>query len=130
MSNVLWVICSIVAYIAGLYIMLRTTPMLLARSYDEGLFMAIAAGDILGAILSFGGIVILYAIFNASTVIKVIDCLLLIGVLLITARLAMFSLRPRYVAGTNKISRILSGIYCICLAVASVYYMIQLFKAN
>lgn len=130
MSNVLWVICSIVAYIAGLYIMLRTTPMLLARSYDEGLFMAIAAADILGAILSFGGIVILYAIFNASTIIKVIDFLLLIGILLITARLAMFSLRPRYIVGTNKISRILSGIYCICLAVASVYYMIQLFQAN
>jgi hypothetical protein len=128
MSNTLWVICSIVAYIAGLYIMLRTTPMLLARSYDEGLFMAIAAGDILGAILAFGAIVILYAIFNASTLIKVIDCLLLIGVLLITARLAMFSLRPRYVAGTNKISRILSGIYCIGLAVASVYYIIQLFQ--
>jgi hypothetical protein len=102
--------------------------MLLARSYDEGLFMAIAAGDILGAILAFGAIVILYAIFNASTWIKVIDCLLLIGVLLITARLAMFSLRPRYVAGTNKISRILSGIYCIGLAVASVYYIIQLFQ--
>ncbi len=128
MSNVLWVVFSIVAYIAGLYIMLRTTPMLLARSYDEGLFMAIAAGDILGALMAFGAIVVLYAIFNANTAIKIIDCLLLIGVLLITARLAMFSLRPHHVAGTNKISRILSGIYCICLAVASIYYIIQLFK--
>jgi hypothetical protein len=130
MSNFLLVICSIVAYIAGLYIMLRTTPMLLARSYDEGLFMAIAAGDILGAILSFGGIVVLYAIFNDNIYVKIIDCLLLIGILLITGRLAMFSLRPRYVAGTNKVSRILSGIYCIFLAVASVYYMIQLFQSN
>jgi hypothetical protein len=103
--------------------------MLLARSYDEGLFMAIAAGDILGAILAYGAIVALYATFNASIAIKIVDCLLLIGVLLITARLAMFSLRPRHVAGTNKISRILSGIYCICLAVSSVYYMVQLFRA-
>ncbi|GCF11470.1 hypothetical protein [Dictyobacter arantiisoli] len=126
MSNFLWVLLSIIAYIAGLYIMLKTTPMLLARSYDEGLFMAIAAADILGAILAFGGIVIMYAIFNANVVIRVIDFLLLIGVLLITARLAMFCLRPRYIQGTNKISRILSGIYCIFLAVASVYYMIQL----
>ncbi|GCE21191.1 hypothetical protein [Dictyobacter kobayashii] len=71
----------------------------------------------------------MYAVFNANIVIKIIDFLLLIGVLLITARLAMFSLRPRYAAGTNKISQIVAGIYCICLAVAAVYYMIQLFVA-
>ncbi|WP_126628868.1 hypothetical protein [Dictyobacter alpinus] len=129
MSNVLWVLFSIVAYVAGLYIMLKTTPMLLARSYDEGLFMAIAAADILGAILSFGGIVIMYAVFDANIVIKIVDFLLLIGVLLITARLAMFSLRPRYVAGTNKISQIVAGIYCICLVVSSIYYMVQIFIA-
>ncbi|GCE28681.1 hypothetical protein KDA_41650 [Dictyobacter alpinus] len=91
--------------------------------------MAIAAADILGAILSFGGIVIMYAVFDANIVIKIVDFLLLIGVLLITARLAMFSLRPRYVAGTNKISQIVAGIYCICLVVSSIYYMVQIFIA-
>jgi len=109
--------------------MLRTTPMLLARSYDEGLFMAIAAGDILGAILAFGGIVVIFAAFNGSTLVKVISVLLLLGVLLITGRLALFSLRPRYVAGTNKVSRIITGIYCICLVISSVYYMVQMIKA-
>jgi len=129
MSNIVWVLLSIVAYIGGLYLMLRTTPMLLARSYDEGLFMAIAAGDILGAILAFGGIVVIFAAFNGSTLVKVISVLLLLGVLLITGRLALFSLRPRYVAGTNKVSRIITGIYCICLVISSVYYMVQMIKA-
>lgn len=103
--------------------------MLLARAYDEGLFMVIAAADILGAILAFGGIVVLFWIFNANIVVKVIDIILLIGVFLITVRLALFSLRPRYVQGTNKISRILTGIYCLALAIATVYYMVQVFKA-
>ncbi|WP_201362347.1 hypothetical protein [Dictyobacter formicarum] len=109
--------------------MLKTTPMLLARSYDEGLFMAIAAADILGAILSFGGIIVMLAVFNANIVIKIIDFLLLIGVMLITARLAMFSLRPRYAIGTNRISQVVTGLYCICLVVAAVYCMVQLFTA-
>ncbi|BCL84442.1 hypothetical protein ccbrp13_69070 [Ktedonobacteria bacterium brp13] len=129
MSNIVWVLFSIVAYIGGLYLMLRTTPMLLARSYDEGLFMAIAAGDILGAILAFGGIVVIFEAFNGSTLVKVISVILLLGVLLITGRLALFSLRPRYVAGTNKVSRIITGIYCICLVISSVYYMVQMIKA-
>ncbi|WP_338257401.1 hypothetical protein [Dictyobacter halimunensis] len=107
--------------------MLKTTPMLLARSYDEGLFMAIAAADILGAILAFGGIIVMLAIFNANIFIKIIDFILLIGVMLITARLAMFSLRPRYATRINKVSQIAAGIYCICLVVAAVYCMVQLF---
>lgn len=129
MSNIVWVLFSIVAYIGGLYLMLRTTPMLLARSYDEGLFMVIAAGDILGAILAFGGIVVIFAAFNGNTLVKVISIILLLGVLLITGRLALFSLRPRYVAGTNKVSRIITGVYCICLVISSVYYMVQMIKA-
>ena len=129
MSTVLLTFLSLAAYIGGLVVMLRTTPMLLVRSYDEGLFMAIAAADILGAILAFGGIIAMYAIFNAHIIVKIVDFLLLIGVLLITARLSLFCLRPRYVPGTNRLSRILAGAFCLCLAVASVYYMIQLFVA-
>jgi hypothetical protein len=129
MSNIWWVLFSIIAYVGGLYIMLRTTPMLLARSYDEGMFMAIAAGDILGAILAFGGIVVIYAAFDGGIVVKIVGILLLIGVLLITGRLALFSLRPRYVQGTNKLSRVITGIYCLCLVVASLYYMVQMFTS-
>jgi len=129
MSYVLLALLSIIAYIGGLAVMLKTTPMLLARSYDEGLFMAIAAADILGAILAFGGIIALYAIFNAHIIVKVVDFLLLIGVLLITGRLALFCLRPSYVKGANRLSRVLAGAFCLCLAAAAVYYMIQLFAA-
>jgi hypothetical protein len=129
MTVFLWALFSVIAYIGGLYLMLRTTPMLLARSYDEGLFMVIAAGDILGAILAFGAIVVMYADFNATIVIKIIDFILLIGILLITARLALFSLRPRYIKGTNKISRIATGMYCLALVAATIYYMYQIFQS-
>ncbi len=129
MSSVLWVLFAIVAYIGGLAIMLRTTPMLLARSFDEGLFMTIAAADIMGAILTFGAIVAMYAVFNAAILVRIVDFLLLVGVLLVTARLALFCLRPQFVAGTKRVSRILAGAFCLCLAIASVYYMIQLFIA-
>jgi hypothetical protein len=129
MPYVLLSFLSIVAYVGGLVVLLKTTPMLLARSYDEGLFMAIAAADILGAILAFGGVIALYAIFNAHIIVKIVDFLLLIGVLLITGRLTLFCLRPRYVEGANRVSRVLAGAFCLCLTVAAVYYMIQLIVA-
>jgi hypothetical protein len=129
MSNVLWILLAIIAYIGGLAVMLRMTPMLLARSFDEGLFMAIAAADILGAILSFGAVVAMYAVFNAAVLVKIVDFVLLVGILFVTGRLALFCLRPRFIAGTNRVSRVLAGAFCLCLTIASVYYMVQLFVA-
>ncbi len=41
----LWVLVSIVAYIAGLTILIKVTPKLISRSFDEGLFVGIAALD-------------------------------------------------------------------------------------
>ncbi|HTI15882.1 MAG TPA: hypothetical protein VL461_15160 [Dictyobacter sp.] len=130
MSNVLWTILSLIAYAGGLVLMLKMTPKLLERSYDEGLFMVIAAGDIFGAILAFGGVIILYALFNAQIAVKIFGFLMLLGILVVSLRLALFSLRSRFVQHANRVSRIIAGIFCLCLAFAAFYYMIQLFLPN
>ncbi|GAC1434121.1 MAG: hypothetical protein PVS3B3_06870 [Ktedonobacteraceae bacterium] len=127
MQYVLWVITSLIAYIAGVYILLRVTPMLLHRQYDEGFFMGIAALDILAALLAFGGIIIPLLLFSGSIGIRIFAVLLLLGILFVAIRLANRSLRPRITSGTFRTSRIIAGSYSIFLILASLYYLVQIF---
>ena len=48
MSPVLLTFLSLAAYICGLVMLVKVTPHLLKRNFDEGFFMGIAAADILG----------------------------------------------------------------------------------
>jgi hypothetical protein len=118
---------SLVAYIGGLVTIWQVTPRLLGRSYDEGMFMAIAALDIVGALLAFGAVVVTLFLFNGAIGIKILDFILLVGILLLGLRMALFSLRPRLLTNTVRISRIIACIYCLCLALAALYYIIQMF---
>ncbi len=127
MQYVLWVLFSFIAYGAGVYILLRVTPMLLHRQYDEGLFMGIAAMDILGSLLAFGAIVIPLALFNGALAVRILGVLFLIGILFVAARLARRSLQPRIITDTFRSSRIIAGVYSIFLAVAALYYIVQIF---
>lgn len=127
MTYFLWVMGSLVAYIGGLVTIWQVTPRLLGRSYDEGMFMAIAALDIVGALLAFGAVVVTLFLFNGAIGIKILDFILLVGILLLGLRMALFSLRPRLLTNTVRISRIIACIYCLCLALAALYYIIQMF---
>ncbi|GAC1389056.1 MAG: hypothetical protein NVS4B11_06610 [Ktedonobacteraceae bacterium] len=127
MQYILWIIVSLVAYVAGVVVLLRITPMLLHRQYDEGLFMGIAALDIFGALLAFGGIVVPLALFSGALGVRILGILLLIGMLFVATRLARLSFRPRTMADTFFISRIIAGTYSIFLALAALYYMVQIF---
>jgi hypothetical protein len=127
MSYFLWVLVSLVAYIGGLIIIWQVTPRLLARSYDEGLFMAIAALDIVGALLAFGAVVVTFALFNGALGIRIMDFILLVGILFLGVRMAWFSFRPRLLANTVRVSRIIAAVYCLCLALAALYYIVQIF---
>ncbi len=127
MSNILWILFSIIAYVGGLVILWRTTPQVLVRSYDEGMFMVIAAIDIIGAILAFAAAVVIYALTPAPTVAeKVVDAILLLGILLVSLRLAFFSFRPSPYLHANRVSSILSGFFCVFLAIASLYYLVSI----
>jgi hypothetical protein len=127
MTYFLWVLGSLIAYAAGLAIIWQVTPRLLGRSFDEGLFMAIAALDIVGALLAFGAVVVTLFLFNGAIGIKIMDFLLLVGILLLGLRLAVFSLRPHLLTHTVRVSRIIACIYCLCLALAALYYIVQMF---
>lgn len=126
MPYVLWTFASLIAYIVGLVILIRVTPMLLSRTYDESLFMLIAAGAIFGGFFAFGAVALTFGLFSGNMDIRVLDFFLLLGILVVCARLSYTSFR-RYKARANSISRIAAGTYCFLLALASFYYIILLF---
>jgi hypothetical protein len=128
MQNFLWVFLSIVAYGGGLLIIWRMTPRLLSHSFDEMIFMGFAALDILGALLVFGAIVLMFAMFNGALPVRVLNFLLLVGILAITVRTALYCIRPR--EGTTAVSRALTGGYSFFLSAAAVFYIVQIFVSK
>lgn len=126
MSFVLWTFASLIAYVCGLIILVKVTPLLLSRSYDEGLFMAIAAGDVFGGLFVFGAVALTFALFSGSFAIRVLDFLLLVGIIIVGARLTYMSFRPRKTTRFRRASRIVAGTYCLLLVIAALYYMLLL----
>src|SRR5947199_1837350 len=103
MSYVLWTLACLIAYVCGLIILVKVTPLLLSRSYDDGLFMAIAAGDVFGGLFVFGAVTLTFALFNGTFAVRVLDCLLLLGIIIVCARLSYASFHLR-MARINKAS--------------------------
>jgi len=130
MPYVLWTIACLFAYVAGLVILIRVTPLLLARAYDEGLFMAIAAVDVFGGIFAFGAVAITFALFSGMFAIRVLDFLLLLGIAIVAGRMSYRSYRPRRIVNPYLVSRIVAGSYCLLLLLASVFYLGLLFTPN
>ena len=126
MIYIWWTIACLIAYIAGLVILMRVTPLLLVRAYDQGLFMAIAAGDILGGIFTFGAIAITFGLFSGSLGIRALDFFLLLGIFAVCAHLS-YRIFKRYGIKINRISRIIAGVYCLLLALSALYYIVLLF---
>ena len=108
---------------------MRVTPLLLVRAYDQGLFMAIAAADILGGIFAFGAVTVTFALFSGNFGVKVLDFLLLVGIVIVGIRMSIRSFRP-HVAKTNRVSRVVAGTYCLVLALAALYYLVLLFTSS
>lgn len=120
----------IVAYIAGLILLVKIMPGLLKRAYDDALFIGVAAVAVLGAMLAFGSIGITFAAFSGNTLVRVFDGLLLLIFLFTALRTAMGAFRPRYGIGigTYRVSRIMTGSFFLALAIAAVYMLVLLFK--
>ncbi len=130
MQRVLLTLIVLVAYICGLVIIVAVTPRLWRLRFDEGLFMGIAAADVLGGILAFAPIGITFALFNGAFGIKVLDFLLLVGIFIVGLRTSLRSFRPRYKGGTFQLSRILVGSYSLLLVAAAVYSIVLLFVSS
>jgi hypothetical protein len=127
MQPVLLTVIGVITYIFGLLIIITVTPRLLKLNFDEGLFMGIAAADVFGGILAFAPVGITFALFNGTFGIKILDFLLLVGILIVGLRMSLRSFRPRYPAGTFQVSRILAGSYCLLLPAAALYAIVLLF---
>lgn len=130
MQHVIWTLIGLVAYICGLVIIVAVTPQLWRLRFDEGLFMAIAAADVLGGILAFAPIGITFALFNGTFGIKALDFLLLVGIFIVGLRMSLRSFRTRYKGGTFQLSRILVGSYSLLLVAAAVYSIVLLFVSS
>jgi hypothetical protein len=121
---------SLVAYIGGLILLIKVTPGLNKRAYDDMLFIPIAAGTIFGAMLAFGAIGVTFATFGGNTPVRVADALFLVIFLIIALRTAFRSFRPNYYLGadTYKVSRMLAGSFCLLLAAVTVYILVLIFQ--
>src|SRR5947209_20508519 len=127
MQQFLLTLACLVAYAGGLVILVKVTPMLLSLSFDEGMFMGIAAADVFGAILIFGAVGVTFALFNGNIPIRVLDFLLLVGILIVGIRMSLRSFRSRTIKGTFPVSRVVAGSYCFAVFVAALYLIVWLF---
>ena len=127
MSFALWTFACLIGYVAGLIILVRITPLITVRAYDEGMFMAIMAIDIFGGIFAFGAVAVTFALFSGNFPIRILDFFLLAGILVVGAGMAYNSLRPYSHKRTHLVSRIVAGVYCLALALAALCYLVLLF---
>jgi hypothetical protein len=127
MQAFLWMLVSLMAYIVGLMLIVKVTPRLLLRSYDDAWFMVFAVLDILGALLIFGCIVISLGVFEGNVGIRALDFILLVVVILVTGRVA-FSCFRNDRGGVRFVSRYGAGFFCLLLTFAAFYEIIGLFQ--
>lgn len=127
MQFALWTVACVIGYFAGLIILWRVTPLIIVRSYDEGLFMAIMALDIFGGIFVFGAVAITFALYSGSFGIRLLDFFLLIGIIIVGGRMSYSSFKPYRKKETNLPSRVVAGCYCLALTLAALYYLVLLF---
>lgn len=130
MPYVLWTLASFIAYAGGLIVIMRITPRLMARSFDELWFTGFAVIDIIGAILAFGAVVITYSLFSANFAVKVLDFLLLVGIAFVAGRTSFTCFRTGAGAKTSPVSRVTATGYGLFLVLAALYYIAQLFTSR
>jgi hypothetical protein len=130
MQYVLWTLASLVTYTGGLIMIMRITPLLLPRSFDEPWFTGIAVIDIIGAILAFGAVVVTYSLFSGAFAVRVLDFLLLVGIAFAAGRTAFTCFRAHAGTQTLLVSRITATGYGIFLVLAALYYIVQLFVSR
>ena len=130
MQYALWTLASLIAYAGGLLIIMRVTPLLLPRSFDELRFTGIAVIDIIGAILAFGAVVVTYSLFSGNFAVKVLDFLLLAGIVFVAGRTSFTCFQAGADAKTALVSRITATGYGLFLMLAALYYIAQLFTSR
>ncbi|HET8845713.1 MAG TPA: hypothetical protein VFN35_29870 [Ktedonobacteraceae bacterium] len=121
---------SLVAYIIGLGLLVKIVPGLVKRSFDDALFIGVAAVAVFGAMLAFGAIGVTFSVFGGHPAVRVLDAILSIVLFIVALRTSFGAFRPRYGIGVGsyRASRIMTGSFFIFVAVAAIYVLVLLFK--
>ena len=127
--QILLTLASFVMYVAGLVLILYTTPRLLSYFYDDFRFMGTAIAELVGGILAFAGVGVPLIIFDGNIPSRVLAFLLLAGILFVTARIAFRSSRSRALPARFLSSRIVAVVYSLALFVIAVYCIVLLFTS-
>jgi len=127
MSNLFWTLACLCAYIGGLIVLVRVTPLLLIRRYDDGYFMAIAAADVFGGLFVFGAVAVTFALFSGGFAVRLLDFFLLLGIVIVALVMSYRSYYSRRYRRVQPASRIIASIYCLLLGLAALLYIGLLF---
>lgn len=130
--QVLIAVLCLLAYIGGLILLVRITPRLIKSSYDDAIFIGIAAAAVFGAMLIFGAVGVLSTIFSGVFAVRALNVVLMFVLFFVTLRVALRTLRPNYQTSINsqRISRILTGCFFLFLTAITVYVLYLLFFAS
>lgn len=130
MSPVLATLLCMVAYVAGVFLLIYSTRRIIRYTYDDMFFMAIAALEIIGGLLVFAPVAVMFALFNASFVIRFVDFFLLAFIIGLAARQAWRCFRPwshpnpLRSANTIRATGILAGSYFVLLIAAALFALV------
>lgn len=119
---------SLVAYVAGLFLLIKIMPGLVKRAFDEGLFIAYAAVAIFGAMLGFGAVGATFAVFNGGIGVRIFDGLLVLILGITTLRTSINAFRPRFDSyqSSNRTSRIIAGCFFLLLTLTTAAVLVLL----
>lgn len=123
MSPALWGVFCFVSFCGGALILLFVTPRLLKYAFDDPFFIGLAAAIIIGGVLLFAPVGIIYAISNGSPGARFVDILLLAligGIAVLVGRRCVW---PPVSAVVNQVTGILAGSYCALLVLVALYLL-------
>lgn len=127
MSGFLLTVLCLVSYGGGMAMLLKVTPMLVKRKFDDVFFMGLAAAVIIGSLLVFAPIGILFSFFNSAFAVRALDVLLLLGIAIIALRITYRCFRPSYKMEVIRLSGILTGSYYLLVLGLTAYALVLMF---
>ncbi len=127
MSGFLLVVLCLAAYGGGLIVSRNVTPLLLKRRFDDVLFMGLAAVLILGSLLLFAPIGVMFAFFNSTTSVRIVDTILLLVMVIVVTRITFRCFRPGYKMEVVRLSGILAGSYYLLVLGLAIYAIVLMF---
>lgn len=127
MSGFLLTVVCLASYGGGLFLLRKVTPMLLKSRFDDVFFMGLAAAVVIGSLLAFAPIGVLFAYFNSDLTVRIFDVILLLGIAVVALRTAFRCFRPAYSMEVVRLSGILAGSYYILLLGLTLYALLVMF---